>query len=78
MDYRITKMRENCLSEWNKHWDCLENHNQVCTLCHRCVNGWLTYAKEYYRCREVERPLNKCMFEKLVRILPICNTYSCS
>ncbi|KAI4521558.1 hypothetical protein EV122DRAFT_278134 [Schizophyllum commune] len=44
----ITKMRENCLSEWNKHWDCLENHNQ-----------------EYYRCREVERPLNKCMFEKL-------------
>ena len=22
-------MRENCLSEWNKHWDCLENHNQV-------------------------------------------------
>ncbi|TCD63963.1 hypothetical protein EIP91_004732 [Steccherinum ochraceum] len=44
----ITKMRENCLAEFDKHWNCLEMNNQA-----------------YNKCRKVERPLNKCMFEKL-------------
>ena len=25
----ITKMRENCLQEFEKHWNCLEWNNQV-------------------------------------------------
>ncbi|THH30323.1 hypothetical protein EUX98_g3849 [Antrodiella citrinella] len=51
----ITKMRENCLQDFDKHWNCLEKNNH-----------------EYNRCRKVERPLNKCMFEKLglVKTIP--------
>ena len=26
---RITKMRENCLKQWDEHWNCLEANNQV-------------------------------------------------
>ena len=26
---RIAKLRENCLSEFEKHWNCLEYNNQV-------------------------------------------------
>jgi NADH dehydrogenase (ubiquinone) 1 alpha subcomplex subunit 8 len=26
---RITKMRENCLKQFNEHWNCLEANNQV-------------------------------------------------
>lgn len=26
---RITKMRENCMAEWDKHWNCLELNNHV-------------------------------------------------
>ena len=47
-------------------------------MCYGSLSDWLIYAKEYYRCREVERPLNKCMFEKLVRIRTICNARLCS
>src|ERR1700691_5348295 len=28
--FRITKMRENCLQQFDAHWNCLELHNQVC------------------------------------------------
>ena len=28
---RITKLRENCLAEFEKHWNCLEYNNQVST-----------------------------------------------
>ena len=28
---RITKMRENCLQQFDTHWQCLENNNQVKT-----------------------------------------------
>ena len=28
---RITKMRENCLQQFDAHWECLEKRNQVCT-----------------------------------------------
>jgi len=27
--FRITKMRENCLQQFDAHWNCLELHNQV-------------------------------------------------
>jgi hypothetical protein len=43
-------MRENCLKEFDAHWNCLEWNNQ-----------------KYNLCRKDERPLNQCMFEKLVR-----------
>ena len=26
---RITKMRENCLKQFDEHWSCLESNNQV-------------------------------------------------
>ena len=26
---RITKMRENCLKQFDEHWNCLESNNQV-------------------------------------------------
>lgn len=29
---RITKLRENCLAEFDKHWNCLEYNNQVSPL----------------------------------------------
>lgn len=44
-------MRENCLKEFDAHWNCLEWNNQA-----------------YNLCRKPERTLNKCMFEKLVRL----------
>lgn len=28
----ITKMRENCLQQFDEHWKCLENSNHVRTL----------------------------------------------
>lgn len=28
----ITKLRENCLQEFDNHWKCLENNNQVSSL----------------------------------------------
>lgn len=31
-DYRINKMRENCLKEFDAHWQCLEKNNQVLFL----------------------------------------------
>ena len=27
---RLTKMRENCLQQFDAHWECLEKRNQVC------------------------------------------------
>ncbi|KAF9527964.1 NADH dehydrogenase alpha subcomplex subunit 8 [Crepidotus variabilis] len=44
----INKMRENCGSEWDAHWECLDKRNQ-----------------ELYHCRQPERKLNECMFDKL-------------
>ncbi|KAF6748959.1 NADH-ubiquinone oxidoreductase subunit [Ephemerocybe angulata] len=31
----ITKMRENCLSQFNDHWNCLEKNNQEYYLCRK-------------------------------------------
>ena len=28
----ITKLRENCLAEFEKHWNCLEYNNQACSV----------------------------------------------
>ena len=33
---RITKMRENCLKQFDEHWNCLEANNQV----RRPSHGW--------------------------------------
>lgn len=49
---RITKMREQCGTQWDDHWSCLQKRNQ-----------------EYFKCRQPERKLNECMFEKLVCLL---------
>lgn len=62
-------MRENCLKQFDEHWNCLEANNQVTHhilwhLHQRLIDD----AQEYYRCRKPERTLSKCMFEKLVRL----------
>ncbi|CAL1700194.1 unnamed protein product [Somion occarium] len=31
----ITKMRENCLQEWDKHWNCLELNNHEYYMCRK-------------------------------------------
>ena len=70
--YSITKMRENCLKEFDAHWQCLENNNQVRS--YHSVSGpipKLAILQEYYLCRKPERTLNKCMFEKLVRAVSL-------
>ena len=61
-------MRENCLEQFEAHWNCLEMNNQVCVLLLPSEVAWLTNGvlQEYYACRKPERILNKCMFEKLV------------
>ncbi|THH08806.1 hypothetical protein EW145_g2450 [Phellinidium pouzarii] len=66
----ITKMRENCLKEFDSHWECLEKNNQVCNdgilvLSFVIMAHFPPIPKEYYLCRKPERTLNKCMFEKL-------------
>ena len=38
---RITKMRENCLKQFDEHWNCLEANNQVRSTL-RYLNWWLT------------------------------------
>lgn len=62
-------MRENCLEQFEAHWNCLESNNQACTLSLSFEAAHLTNGaiQEYYACRKPERTLNKCMFEKLVR-----------
>lgn len=63
-------MRENCLEQFEAHWNCMELNNQVCSLPLPVEAAQLTYdaTQEYYACRKPERTLNKCMFEKLVRL----------
>lgn len=64
---RITKMRENCLKQFDEHWNCLEANNQVAfDVTIRSRQPLIEDIQEYYRCRKPERTLNKCMFEKLV------------
>ena len=64
---RIDKMNENCLKEFTAHWTCLEKNNQVGY--HVLLRSrWGTdIRQEYYACRKVERTLNNCVFQKLVR-----------
>ncbi|KAG8920635.1 hypothetical protein FRC01_000663 [Tulasnella sp. 417] len=31
----INKLRENCLAEFDKHWQCLENNNQQYYMCRK-------------------------------------------
>ena len=68
VQFRITKLRENCLAEFEKHWNCLEYNNQVCALPLSIIRrGMCSHGRqEYYHCRKDERVLNKCVFEKLV------------
>ncbi|OBZ70166.1 NADH-ubiquinone oxidoreductase 20 subunit, partial [Grifola frondosa] len=60
----ITKMRENCAQEFEKHWNCLELNNQACFRAVR--TEWV--RQEYYHCRKDERTLNKCMFDNSFRL----------
>lgn len=48
---RLEDINKHCLTEFRKHWECLENNNQ-----------------QLWQCRPAERPLNKCVFENLVRL----------
>ena len=50
----IRKLSDACGKEWERHYECLENHNQ-----------------EFYACRKVERPLNDCVFSKLVSLIDL-------
>lgn len=68
---RINKLRENCLKEWDAHWECLERNNQVCaepSPCGTSVKVFRTpsHKQEFYACRKPERTFNKCVFDKLV------------
>jgi NADH dehydrogenase (ubiquinone) 1 alpha subcomplex subunit 8 len=65
-------MRENCLAEFEKHWNCLEWNNQVKpnTFLRIPLHSHnVVKTQEYQYCRKPERALNKCMFEKLVRYI---------
>jgi hypothetical protein len=42
---RITKMRENCLQQFDAHWECLEKRNQVCDI-YLSLNLTAFYIKE--------------------------------
>jgi NADH dehydrogenase (ubiquinone) 1 alpha subcomplex subunit 8 len=77
----LEKMRAVCAKEFEAHWQCLDKNNQVRTLSLLVVFNILphlhvpTYCtclfefmcnQEFYPCRKEERPLNACMFTKLV------------
>lgn len=47
---RLDDVNQHCLTEFRKHWECLDNNNQ-----------------QLWQCRRWERPLNKCVFDNLVR-----------
>jgi hypothetical protein len=47
---RLEDVNKHCLTEFRKHWECLDNSNQ-----------------QLWQCRKWERPLNKCVFDNLVR-----------
>ena len=50
MGIRLDDINKHCLTEFRKHWECLDNNNQ-----------------QLWQCRKFERPLNKCVFDNLVR-----------
>ena len=47
---RLTKMRENCLQQFDAHWECLEKRNQVCIS--NCRLKVLLLGV-YYACRDL-------------------------
>ncbi|KAH7091715.1 NADH dehydrogenase, alpha subcomplex, subunit 8 [Auriculariales sp. MPI-PUGE-AT-0066] len=66
----LSKLRENCETEWNKHWDCLENRNhefyrcrQAETALNNCVLAKLGIAKTIpdakQQVHELKRPVFK-------------------
>lgn len=69
-------MRENCLQQFESHWECLERNNQASSHPNRYhwfrtllyFNTESRPSQEYHLCRKPERTLNSCMFEKLVRL----------
>jgi hypothetical protein len=50
VENRLEDVNKHCLTEFRKHWECLDNNNQ-----------------QLWQCRKFERPLNKCVFDNLVR-----------
>lgn len=56
-DPSIQKIGDKCGQEWDAHWQCLEQNNQV-----RARDS----HQAYMPCRKFERPLNKCVLEQLV------------
>lgn len=59
-------MRDNCLAEFDAHWKCLEMNNQVILLVnYEGIN--IANSSQYFQaCRQPERSLNQCVFDKLV------------
>ncbi|RXW19371.1 hypothetical protein EST38_g6477 [Candolleomyces aberdarensis] len=51
----ITKMRENCLEQFNQHWNCLEKNNQGLT---KTIPGGGPQGKQVH---EISNPIFKAM-----------------
>lgn len=64
MEIRLEDVNKHCLTEFRKHWECLDNSNQ-----------------QLWQCRKFERPLNKCVFDNLVRDVQVrtqgASSYQC-
>ena len=65
--YRVGKVKENCLAEFDAHWRCLEFNNQVSVDDLEMTPG-LSTIQYYQACRKPEKTLNQCVFEKLVSL----------
>lgn len=68
---RIRKIRDNCNTEFEKHWQCLEKNNQVRPhippplLLPLLIS--LALPIQYFQaCRTDETALNSCLLDKLV------------
>lgn len=49
----ITKLRENCLQEFDNHWKCLENNNQVSCGC-EVLAGALPWSQDLVGWRHLD------------------------
>jgi NADH dehydrogenase (ubiquinone) 1 alpha subcomplex subunit 8 len=67
-------MRENCLKEFDAHWDCLEWNNQKYNLCrkpertlNKCMFEKLVSATSYFVCTSF--PVD-ALFQGLTKTIP--------
>lgn len=72
----ITKLRTSCLTEFDAHWNCLENNNQVrpsppSRRLHPYTERSLRMFQEFFLCRKPEKTLNDCVFKEFVAFSPV-------